>query len=136
MVYILFSTRTAHNDYWLSIRTSRKLQRRAVELEQAIDKAERANRSKDLFLANMSHEIRTPLNAIVGMSYLLSQSELAKEQHEYCHHLSNSSELLLKIINDVLDISKMEHGSIELTPARHNLHELVLHPVNTASNSG
>jgi PAS domain S-box-containing protein len=84
------------------------------ELEKAKDEAERADKLKSAFLANMSHEIRTPLNAIVGFSQLLSEAESEDERKEYIHIIQMNNELLLRLINDVLDLSKIESGMIEL----------------------
>ena len=89
-------------------------------LLQARDVAEAANRSKAEFLANMSHEIRSPLNAILGLAYLLEQARLDTDAHDLVRKIRTSGRLLLGIINDVLDISKIEagHMAIECTPFR------------------
>lgn len=82
-------------------------------LLQAKRLAEEANRLKDVFLANMSHEIRTPLNSIVGFSSLLAETEDSDEQAEYSGIIQNNTELLLQLINDILDLSKIEAGTME-----------------------
>ena len=79
-------------------------------------KAEESDRLKSAFLANMSHEIRTPLNAIIGFSSLLPHIEDAEERNHYISLINHNNELLLNIINDVLDLSKIEAGHIELAP--------------------
>ena len=79
-----------------------------------IEKVEEANRMKMTFLANMSHEIRTPLNAIVGFSDLLMVTEDQEEKEEFIQIINANNELLLKLINDILDLSKIEAGSVEL----------------------
>lgn len=84
------------------------------ELEKARSLAEQSDKLKSAFLANMSHEIRTPLNAIVGFSDLLMVTEDKDEKEEFIQIINDNNELLLKLINDILDLSKIEAGSVEL----------------------
>ena len=94
--------------------------RKQVELEliQAKEKAEESDRLKSAFLANMSHEIRTPLNAIVGFSSLLAETDEAELRHVYMSLVQENNELLLNLISDILDISKIEAGMIDLVMGR------------------
>lgn len=85
-----------------------------TELVYAKEKAQIAEKAKSTFLANMSHEIRTPLNAIIGFSDILCESKLDKEDKEYAQIISRSAKSLLLIINDVLDISKIESGKLNI----------------------
>jgi two-component system, sensor histidine kinase len=90
-----------------------ELKKRLEELNQAKERAEIANRSKSEFLANMSHEIRNPLSSILGFTEVLSKTELTFDQKKYLKKIETSSAHLLKIINAVLDLSKMEAGQVQ-----------------------
>ena len=94
-------------------------------LREAKEEAERSNKLKSAFLANMSHEIRTPLNAIVGFSELLAESEEESEKQEYLSIIQNSNALLVQLVGDILDLSKIEAGTLEFTFADHDLNGLM-----------
>ena len=102
-----------------------ELKRTEEMLVKARDKAEASDRLKSAFLANMSHEIRTPLNAIVGFSSLLTSTENAVEKELYNSLIGHNNKLLLNLINDVIDLSKIESGYLELRPDWVNLTELL-----------
>jgi signal transduction histidine kinase/CheY-like chemotaxis protein len=99
------------------------IEKQNKELVSAKDEAIQSAQIKQQFLANMSHEIRTPMNAIVGITNLLLNTELDKEQKEYLHHIDLSSNNLLVILNDILDFAKIESGKVNFENARFNLND-------------
>ena len=95
----------------------RILRKAYSRLSEAVEKAEQANQLKSAFLANMSHEIRTPLNAIVGFSNMLPHTEDPVEMREYADIIETNTDLLLQLINDILDMSKIEAGTFDFCPS-------------------
>jgi two-component system, sensor histidine kinase and response regulator len=106
-------------------RRTNELSEANSRLEHAVAVAEEASRMKSEFLANMSHEIRTPLNGVVGMVTLLSGTSLSREQNEYVDMARTSSDTLINVVSDILDVSKIEAGRLELEQRDFDLHDLI-----------
>jgi signal transduction histidine kinase/CheY-like chemotaxis protein len=101
------------------------LRRRERELEKAKKAAEAASHSKSSFLANMSHEIRTPLNGVMGMAQVLESTNLDKQQREYLTTILESGKTLMALLNDVLDLSKIEAGKFDIVATDASLHHML-----------
>jgi len=102
-----------------------QIQQRTQELEDTLTQLRISNAHKNEFLANMSHEIRTPMNGIIGMAELMQETELGHTQHDYLTTILNSAQALTTILNDILDLSKIEAGKLELEIIDFDLPELV-----------
>lgn len=105
----------------------------AEELRHQHEVAQQASRMKEQFLASVSHEMRTPMNAILGMSNLVLETELDSEQKNYLKSIKQSSEILLGIVNDILEVSTLKNGSIEFDKKPFNLHDLLANLINVMS---
>lgn len=101
----------------------RILKKAYSRLSEAAEKSEQANQLKSAFLANMSHEIRTPLNAIVGFSNMLPEVEDSEEMREYAELIETNTDLLLQLINDILDVSKIEAGTFDFFPSKFDVNQ-------------
>jgi signal transduction histidine kinase/CheY-like chemotaxis protein/HPt (histidine-containing phosphotransfer) domain-containing protein len=108
----------------LRLASSQQIVERTRELEQRLRRAEALTRSKDDFLANMSHEIRTPMNGVLGMAELLAGTELDKRQRRFVDSMRAAAETMMRIINDILDDSKIEAGKMDLVQEPFDVREL------------
>lgn len=121
VLYLLRKSRIAENKAKLS---SLELQKNHQELEKALERAEKANSAKTTFLNHMSHDIRTPMNAIIGYTNIALKQNVNQIVRNCLNRISSSSELLLTLINDVLDISRIESGQTKITVSVSDINEI------------
>ena len=122
------------NEYTQELQqTMEELELRNAELDITRSKAIYANNAKSEFLANMSHEIRTPLSGIIGFSELLQETALSSQQKDYTNTIQKSARNLLEIINDILDLSKIESGKTEISTSEFNLVDIIEDIINLLS---
>ena len=121
------SNRISHSKDYLSINENidQTIQQKLQSLEKSVQHAESANQAKSVFISNMSHEIRTPMNSIIGYAHLLEQTQLSEDQKTYVSRIQEASNHLLNIVNDILDLSKIEAGKIIIEKIPFRLDDLL-----------
>ena len=124
-VFLMYESKHQNSSFWQALEDRASLRAKATELEEAKKLADEGTLAKSNFLAKMSHEIRTPMNAVIGMTELLLDSELDTQRERFVRTIKDSSESLLEIVNDILDLSKIEAGRLELDVVDFDLRDSV-----------
>ena len=113
-LFLMVLSRQLNRRYWDALRNSRLLEEQVVQLQEARNLAEAANRAKSQFLANMSHEVRTPLNAVLGLAQVGKRSSHDLEARDRFGYILTSGRHLLGIVNEILDLSKLDAGKLRV----------------------
>ena len=124
-VVLTFYVRLYRKSEVIRSEISNELKQKVDELDIALEQSQQASKAKSLFLANVSHEIRTPMNGVLGMTQVLRNTSLTKEQQNYIDTLDRTSKILLLLIDDLLDISKIESGKLVLNIEPFDIHDWV-----------
>ncbi len=125
LIFLLIQGGNLHRQYWSGITSNALLSIRAAELEAASRAAQAASKVKSEFLANISHELRTPMNGIIGMTVMTLDTPLTSEQREYLSLVKLSADSLLHLLNELLDLSKIEAGKMTIESVPFSLREIV-----------
>ncbi len=133
-MFLLLQGRQLHRQYWTGLENNFRLQRSLEDLELARAQAELAARAKQEFLTNMSHELRTPMNGVLGMVDLTLDTPLDRDQREYLQTARTAGQSLMRLLNDVMDVSRLETGQLTLEPRPFSVGELLEH-IRTATHA-